>query len=908
MMITELQQSDKNLEEDRSFYESQDVIEDDDDQDIDLRVYEQQRDSMRNELSGYLDSLHELNGSDGKSLLSIPSNVDSVSAAMNRGDLTSNVQNPWSKYLLDSQFEDDMNVEFQGRYYGLSNTDSLGDQKIMRGLAEIHLLDNQLSALTKKQIRIRNGALSEAGDDEASRAMSARSTMSKADGTFLTRIKQSMHGSHDDSNQLNTSKEDDEDEDDFDDDDMVEGLTEGSPTIKSKESKTRMKVSVEDKDNGGGGAISARTGGSASKAPHKRPLSAQLIRVSGLSQRDDIKLRMLLDEDDDDVEPFGGLHEEDIKRLADIDRELEEYKSSDPLFSSRAKLIPPVSLPAVHPGITVIVAEDKDKDEDKDLIGRSPSPTRQPSKLKAPKGDPIIAEQRALREHKHYVDDLDRKLARVRSMDIDYSGLLVDEATTATGEEAIAGPSDDRSAGILERRISMRDIRNVLDTLLGSLQDHGDDEEGGLDSDYDEMRDKVPQSNGDNTQNGSPTTTENNNNNHSSPSSSRVPLSSHRSSNNNTPSPTHKLPLSPSQDDGVTSSSSHHYSRPATGTTAYSSTVYTDSTSPTDSVKKSMRRRKDRAGIDRLLSDHRSEIVRLGFLRHNKRLKSMVAQTNSSGGSLALNTARSEITTASATAAALAAMGNFDEVDEQYDYEEQEGAWTGSPNGKRTYKRSPETARSSVQGSGNKHQQPPPVADPVDEVAAFLQARIREKHQDHGGVRPQQQPVIMFGRSASVNNGVGVTSSRNNNNNQSEPVDKDKIKQALKRLKKFPRGSSAGDNDVMLPDAPLEEKGYTVFPPITQQRRPQSGSKSFRGSSSSSGGGSSDYGYEEMGDDGDAVDRDPRQQRYAEKDDDEPDDDEDEEEETSWQLREMLKQRRQHQGSEQPPAKSTLTL
>ena len=327
-----------------------------------------------------------------------------------------------------------------------------------------------------------------------------------------------------------------------------------------------------------------------------------------------------------------------------------------------------------------------------------------------------------------------------------------------------------------------------------------------------------------------------------------------------------------------------------------------------------MRRRKDRAGIDRLLSDHRSEIVRLGFLRHNRRLKSMVAQSNSSGGSLALNTARSEITTASATAAALAAMGNFDELDEQYDYDEQEGAWTGSPNGKRTYKRSPETARSSVHGTGNQHHHPQPAAvatDPVDEVAAFLQARIREKHQDHGGTTSrQQQPVIMFGngqghigRSASV----GVVTSRNNNNN--EPADKEKIKQALKRLKKFPRGSSGLlPDDVALDEH--EEKGYTVFPPITQQRRPQSGSKTFQGTNSSSNGGDSGYGYEEMGDSpgGDALGRDGREQRQQRHDEEEEDEvQEEEEEEATWQLREMLKQRRKNQGNDHPPA-STLTL
>ena len=170
--------------------------------------------------------------------------------------------------------------------------------------------------------------------------------------------------------------------------------------------------------------------------------------------------------------------------------------------------------------------------------------------------------------------------------------------------------------------------------------------------------------------------------------------------------------------------------------------------------------------------------------------------------------------------------------------------------------------------------------------------------------------MIMFGngqghigRSASV----GVVTSRNNNNN--EPADKEKIKQALKRLKKFPRGSSGLlPDDVALDEH--EEKGYTVFPPITQQRRPQSGSKTFQGTNSSSNGGDSGYGYEEMGDSpgGDALGRDGREQRQQRHDEEEEDEvQEEEEEEATWHLREMLKQRRKNQGNDHPPA-STLTL
>lgn len=35
------------------------------------------------------------------------------------GDLESTVENPWSKYLLNSQFEEDLEKEFMGRYKGI---------------------------------------------------------------------------------------------------------------------------------------------------------------------------------------------------------------------------------------------------------------------------------------------------------------------------------------------------------------------------------------------------------------------------------------------------------------------------------------------------------------------------------------------------------------------------------------------------------------------------------------------------------------------------------------------------------------------------------------------------------------------------------------------------------------------
>jgi hypothetical protein len=210
-MITELNDTDMGPHEGES---------DDDEDDDEFCNYEEERESMRLELTSYLQSLREISGSDGKQLISIPANFDDVSDAMNRGDLTSKIENPWSKYLLTSKFEEDLNKDHQGRYEGVQD-ESSSTQRVLQGMAEIHLLDNQLTALSKKQIKIRlaEAQLKDINDAEAelkklndandeyyldedenteqgsgSSPITSRSNMSRMDGTFLTRAKQNTVG------------------------------------------------------------------------------------------------------------------------------------------------------------------------------------------------------------------------------------------------------------------------------------------------------------------------------------------------------------------------------------------------------------------------------------------------------------------------------------------------------------------------------------------------------------------------------------------------------------------------------------------------------------------------------------------------------------------------------------------
>jgi hypothetical protein len=402
-----------------------------------------------------------------------------------------------------------MHVEFGGRYAAVATDASPSDQKIMRGLAEIHLLDKELAALNKRHIRIRNGAFT--GDGDA--LPSARSVYSKADGTFLTREKQSStQGSVlDEDNAAEEEDEVAETEADADDageegaeegEDGVEALTEGSPTVRSKAESSRTGKSSRARRQGSHApSASASASTSARRPAERRPPSAPLEprNLHGLTQRDEMHLRLLLDADDDEVpEPFGGLGDADRHRLAEIDRQLAAFQASDPLFASRSSLRPPDGVALVYDmGGDVPGGPGGGDDTDPDLTDGTLPAEEEAGRAKAAvaaKGDPVVAAQRAHRAHRRYVDDLERRLLACRAKDFDYSGLLADDVDDGNdgddGEEDIAGrassPSaarrrgaadttdaspagESRDSGALGRAISMRDIHRILSTLKGSL-------------------------------------------------------------------------------------------------------------------------------------------------------------------------------------------------------------------------------------------------------------------------------------------------------------------------------------------------------------------------------------------------------------------------------------------------------
>lgn len=151
-----------------------------------------EKDQMRQELLTFLDDSLKRKDSDGNLLISLPPNFDIVSNAMNRNDLISTEEIPWSKYLLSDNFDKDLEKDYGNRY---SNVFEDNENILQRGLAEIHMLDNQLSNVNKQDAFLKAELLRSEEYSEYSNANTPRTSRSEYDTTFITRGKNNSRGS-----------------------------------------------------------------------------------------------------------------------------------------------------------------------------------------------------------------------------------------------------------------------------------------------------------------------------------------------------------------------------------------------------------------------------------------------------------------------------------------------------------------------------------------------------------------------------------------------------------------------------------------------------------------------------------------------------------------------------------------
>lgn len=156
---------------------------------------------LRLELETFLDDCSKKVDSEGKALIQVPSNFDVVADAMNRNDLTSTEERPWSKYLLADQVEKDLERnDFEGgRYRNVFKVDNgltSDNLRLQRELAEIHLLDNQLMKISKKAALMKTLPVEDQREwdthesytcHDVNQDRTPRSVISRLDVTFMTR-------------------------------------------------------------------------------------------------------------------------------------------------------------------------------------------------------------------------------------------------------------------------------------------------------------------------------------------------------------------------------------------------------------------------------------------------------------------------------------------------------------------------------------------------------------------------------------------------------------------------------------------------------------------------------------------------------------------------------------------------
>lgn len=231
---------------------------------------EKEREEMRKELNTYL--LECRLDSEGKPLVHVPPNFQQVVEAMNRDDLFSVEEKPWSKYLLQSSVSSDKlfagDLESSSRYKDVINEDE-PDRKIKKGLAEIYMLDRQLQDVSQRE----------------KRSSTNKVTM---DRTFLTKALQ-------DSDSIS---------------EPASSARQPSASVLPLE-----KSIIEQPDN------RAKKGSSSSDSKPK---------ISGLSAEEELRVKRLLDEGEDET---YGLAEYKEKNEA-IDQLLSQFGRLDRLKSS----------------------------------------------------------------------------------------------------------------------------------------------------------------------------------------------------------------------------------------------------------------------------------------------------------------------------------------------------------------------------------------------------------------------------------------------------------------------------------------------------------------------------------------------------------------------------------------------
>ena len=378
-------------------------------------VSEQEKNNLREELAHYLDEFKTKVGSDGKQLLHYPANFEVVAGAMNRSDLTSTEEKPWSKYLLSQKFDEQLDQG--GRYKNLQDNNNV-TTKIEQGMAEIHMLDNQLLSVSKKAINLKvalqqmqqqseENTMSETGSEAPSSARkSARSVLSRYDQTFLTRAKS------DTTRSVTARSESNEYGNALPADGELAVLDE-SPEC-------------EDGDEDRGGENNETNANQAKKIGRDFQ-QENMFGMKGrpsLTPEEESRVYALLEIDEEGAEwrelSKYGFTATQEQHVADLDRRLASFGRTDRLLTANIT-------PTPAPERTRERERERDKERGKHLDGQE---SMSPPALHMSSFRDYLGEQRLAREQQDYSTKLDVLLRAYASDAIDLSGLVAGPTPT----------------------------------------------------------------------------------------------------------------------------------------------------------------------------------------------------------------------------------------------------------------------------------------------------------------------------------------------------------------------------------------------------------------------------------------------------------------------------------------------
>lgn len=403
-------------------------------------ITEAEKQKMREELSSYIKEFREKRGSDGEQLVHYPSNFDVVANSMNRSDLISADENPWSKYLLSSdKFEDALDGD--GRYRNvLSSAVSDAEQKYDKAMAQIHMYDKQLLLISRKAAQLNALEINSQSEDGGRSDRSGKSASSST--FFLTR-----NASEKSSNSTPRSES------------LVSSRTHNSDECTENDEEKQSRSSTSD------GAKATRR--------KKNVIRENAVNVanrsSSLSFDEETRLQTLLDIDENGCAwqnlSMYGFNSTQLEKIANLDEKLRAFDRTE--FAQAEKSFKNPSTLSFK-----MTGNSRCDENDNPQVVDVPSPSR----------IDYLTEQRVLREQSVYISKLDAMLHTFATQDTDLSGLVehAPKRFTSPSEISLKNNSEQQSA-ILEtlphpsvvnihRKISKKDLEDVICAAKYSFQ------------------------------------------------------------------------------------------------------------------------------------------------------------------------------------------------------------------------------------------------------------------------------------------------------------------------------------------------------------------------------------------------------------------------------------------------------